>query len=268
MSTIFKPIAHSWVAIHSKPIGVVEFIGGALFGSVPIVSYDYFLRSLYEAGYTIIALPFRFGLNHTAVAESLLAERNEIIEKIGYYEPSFQELPRFWVGHSLGCKYIILLEAAQKIWDQPSLLIAPDISDTKEAVPVPLVPELLDKIGIGVEPTREESRKIIEQSNLFNLTALISFDKDQVAGTASEPVEKSDVALFIHELESKKNRKLLKKEISGKHEEIVGLRVRNLDGSASFVDIDLTDEIFENVKQRQLEPLAIEFLAKLADRIK
>ena len=33
MNTIFKPIAHSWVAIHSDPIGIVEFIGGALFGS-------------------------------------------------------------------------------------------------------------------------------------------------------------------------------------------------------------------------------------------
>lgn len=265
MSTIFKPIAHSWIAIHSNPIGVVEFIGGALFGSVPIISYDYFLRSLYEAGYTIITLPFRFGLDHQYIAESLLAERDNVFKQIA---DSHQGLLRFWVGHSLGCKYIVLLEAAQKIWDQPSLLIAPDISDTKEAVPIPLVPELLDKIGIGVEPTREETRKIIEQSNLFNLTALISFDKDKVAGTASEPVEKSDVALFIYELEDKKNRRLLRKQIPGKHEEIVGLRVRNLNGSVSFVDIDLTDGIFENVKQRQLEPLAIDFLAKLAGRIK
>lgn len=264
MSTIFKPIAHSWVAIQSKPIGIVEFIGGALFGSAPIISYDYFLRSLYEAGYTVIALPFRFGLNHQYIAESLLAERDNVFKEIA---DSHQDLPRFWVGHSLGCKYIILLEAARKLWDQPSLLIAPDISDTKEAVPVPLVPELLDNIGRGVKPTREETREIIEQSDLFNLTALISFDKDKVAGTEGEAAEKSDVALFIRELEGK-NRKLLRKQIPGKHEEIVGLKVRNLDGSVSFVDIDLTDGIFENVKERQLEPLAIGFLAKLADRIK
>lgn len=76
------------------------------------------------------------------------------------------------------------------------------------------------------------------------------------------------MALFIHKLESKKNRKLLKNEIPGKHEEIVGLRVHNLDGSVSFVDIDLSDGIFENVKQRQLEPLAVEFLKKLGNKIK
>ncbi|MBW4640057.1 MAG: DUF1350 family protein [Gloeocapsa sp. UFS-A4-WI-NPMV-4B04] len=265
MSTIFKPIAHSWIAIHSEPIGIVEFIGGALFGSVPIVSYDYFLRSLYEAGYTIIALPFRFGLDHQYIAETLLAERDDVFKHIA---DSHQGLPRFWVGHSLGCKYIVLLEAASKIWDQPSLLIAPDISDTKDAVPLPLVPELLDKIGGGVKPTRKEIQTIIKKSNLFNLTALISFDKDKVAGTASEPVEESDVALFIHEIEAKKNRKLLKNEIPGKHEEIVGLKVHNFDGSVSFVDIDLSDGIFENVKQRQLEPLAVDFLKKLGDKLK
>lgn len=264
MSTVFKPIAHSWIAIQSKPIGVVEFIGGALFGSAPIISYDYFLRSLYEAGYTVIALPFRFGLNHQYIAETLLAERDEVFKEI---TDSHQGLPRFWVGHSLGCKYIILLEAARKLWDQPSLLIAPDISDTKEAVPVPLVPELLDKFGFGVIPTREETRQIIEDSELFNLTALISFNKDRLAGTESESPEKSDVALFIKELEVKKERKLLRKEIPGKHEEIVGLKVHNLSGSVSFVDIDLTDGIFENAKERQLEPLAIDFLAKLGSRI-
>jgi len=76
------------------------------------------------------------------------------------------------------------------------------------------------------------------------------------------------VALFIHELEGKKNRKLLKKEIPGKHEEIVGLRVHNRDGSISFVDIDLSDGIFEKPKQRQLEPLAVDFLKKLGDKLK
>lgn len=33
MFTPFQPIAHSWVAKHPNPIGVVEFIGGALYGN-------------------------------------------------------------------------------------------------------------------------------------------------------------------------------------------------------------------------------------------
>ena len=264
MSMIFKPIAHSWVAIHSHPIGVVKFIGGALFGSVPIVSYDYFLRSLYEGGYTVITLPFRFGLDHNSIAESLLSERDEVIKQL---DNLHQRLPRFWVGHSLGCKYIVLLEAAKKIMDQPTLLIAPDISNTKDAVPIPVVADFLDRVNLGVTPDREETRKLIDDSDLFNLIALISFDNDKVAGTQNQPPAKSDVALLIQELEIKKNRVLLKKEIPGNHEEIVGLRVRKLDGTLSFVDIDISDGIFENTKARQLEPLAIEFLAQLRDKI-
>ena len=76
------------------------------------------------------------------------------------------------------------------------------------------------------------------------------------------------MALFTHKLEGKKNRKLLKNEIPGKHEEIVGLKVHNFDGSVSFVDIDLSDGIFENVKERQLEALAVDFLKELGDKLK
>lgn len=260
MHSIFKPIAHSWVAINPQPIGVVEFLGGALFGSVPIVSYNYFLRSLYEVGYTVITLPFRFGLDHQSIAESLLAERDEVLEQLGDLH---QAIPRFWVGHSLGCKYIVLLEAAEKIKDQPSLLIAPDISDTKEAVPIPPIAEFLERVNCGVQPTREKTRQIIENSDWFNFTALISFEQDYTAGRQSDSPNTSDVALFINEIERKKGRRLLKQEIPGSHEEIVGLQVSKPDGSFSFVDLDLTDGIFEDPKVRRLEPLAIEFLNQL-----
>lgn len=76
------------------------------------------------------------------------------------------------------------------------------------------------------------------------------------------------MALFIHELKAKKNRKLLRKEIPGKHEEIVGLKVTNFNGDVSFVDIDLSDGIFESSKQRQLEPLVVDFLKQLENRLK
>jgi predicted alpha/beta hydrolase len=102
----FKPIVHSWIAQHPEPKGVVEFLGGAIFGTLPNVCYGHFLHSLYDAGYTIITLPFRFGLNHVAIAEDLLSERDAVLQQLG---ESHQGIPRFWVGHSLGCKYIILL---------------------------------------------------------------------------------------------------------------------------------------------------------------
>jgi hypothetical protein len=265
----FKPIVHSWVAVHPEPKGVVEFLGGALFGSFPNISYSHFLHSLYEAGYTVITLPFRFGLDHAAIAESLLSERDHVLQQLG---ESHQGVPRFWVGHSLGCKYIILLEAYQKIWNQPSLLIAPDISNTYDAVPIPPVAAFLDAIGQGVNPNRDETQALLKEkkNSLFNLTALISFEGDEVAGNQAGSPDKSDVALFIQELDGKSGRQLFKQEISGKnikHTEIVGIRTYKPDGTFSFVDLDVTDAVFEDPQKRQLEPLAINFLGKLKARL-
>jgi hypothetical protein len=265
----FQPVSFSWVAVHPEPKGVIEFLGGALFGSVPNISYSHFLHSLYEAGYTVITLPFRFGLDHAAIAEDLLSERDNVLQQLGN---SHQDLPRFWVGHSLGCKYIILLEADQKIWNQPSLLIAPDISDTKDAVPIPPVAAFLDAIGRGVNPDRKETQALLKEkkNSLFNLTALISFEGDELAGNQAGSPDESDVALFIQELDNKSGFPLLKQEISGKdikHTEIVGIRAYKPDGTYSFVDLDVTDAIFEDPQKRELEPMAIEFLEKLKARL-
>lgn len=273
MSTIFEPIVHSWVALHPEPKGVIEFMGGALFGSVPTVSYGHFLESLYSAGYTVIALPFRFGLDHESIADSLLLERNAVLQQIDH---SHQGVPRFWVGHSLGCKYIILLEAKQKIWKQPSLLIAPDISDTHDAVPIAPVADFLDRINKGVNPTRNKTIEYIRdtKNSLFNLTALISFKDDTVAGNKNglpdkphENPEQSDVFVFIQELDDKTGLRLIKDEIPGKHTEIVGIRVYNSSGTFSFVDLDFNDAIFEAPEKRLLEPLALRFLEELKARL-
>jgi len=266
-STIrFQPIRRSWVAPHPNPQGVIEFLGGALFGTVPRLSYSHFLHSLYEAGYTVITLPFPFGLDHAAIAENLLIERDQVLQAL---DGEHQAVPRFWVGHSLGCKYIILLEAYQKIWNQPSLLIAPDISDTKEAVPIPVLGYFLDRINRGVRPNRRETQRLLQEkkNSLFNLTALIAFQDDQIAGNPCGSPEKSDVALFIQELDGKEGLQLLKQSLPGKHTEIVGMRVYRPDGTFAFVDLDWADGFFEDPQKRQLESAAIDCLSQLADRL-
>lgn len=254
MNIIFKPFCNSWVAVNPNPIGVIEFIGGALYGSLPNICYAHFLHTLFEAGYTIIALPFKFGFNHESIAKTLLLERNEVLAELNYP----QNIPHFWVGHSLGCKYVILLEAYGAIMNQPSLLIAPDISDTKDAVPFPGLANFLDKINWGANPTRKETQALVQKSNLFNLTALISFEKDVIAGTKNSPIDKSDVAWFIHELQDRKDGHFLAQEIPGRHSEVVGIKVGNL-----LLYLDLKSGIFGKIKTRKLEPLALEVLNKL-----
>lgn len=122
----FKPVSNSWVALHPQPKGVVQFIGGAFFGTFPTIFFNYFLNQLFDAGYTIIALPFRFTFNHWSVAISLVKEqyviRREIVEEarnLSYdYSVYLIDTNFFWIGHSLGCKYIALLEFLSSEWEQ------------------------------------------------------------------------------------------------------------------------------------------------------
>jgi hypothetical protein len=330
----FKPLSFSWVAIHPQPKGIIQFIGGALFGTFPTIFYDFFLRKLFQEGYTIIALPFRFTFDHWSVSLQLLREqyvlRKALIEEVKrlQYAPQIylEDKNYRWIGHSLGCKYIILLELLstfedlstvaskqqalindlkvenyskqereEKSWkdiwqeykpkiqplvrllnnpnntpaeekypqkflqkycqsflkeiekedrscqksevkienqldnlkdkvkniydewlkireeikklvgdgidlkglfirDQPSLLIAPDISDTSSAIPIKFVADFLDAKGLGAKPTKQQTQCLVRASSLFSITSIISFEKDMIAGNLENSTGDSDVA--------------------------------------------------------------------------
>jgi hypothetical protein len=115
----FLPVSHSWVAVHPNPQGVVQFIGGAFFGTFfPMWFYRSLLQSIFDAGYTIILLPFNFTFNHYVEAGFLIKEQYDILPelvrialKYGYgFEKYLDDENYYWLGHSIGCKYIALLE--------------------------------------------------------------------------------------------------------------------------------------------------------------
>jgi hypothetical protein len=295
----FSPISFSWIAIHPEPKGVIQFIGGAFFGTFPTVFYSFFLQKLFDQGYTIIALPFRFSFRHWSIAIDLLKEqeiiRKELLKttnqnldhnKFNLYKDKSKY---FWIGHSLGCKYIALLSGTHwkqsikscihnsdqihsvisnidlenaSILNQPSLLIAPDISDTESAIPVEAIARFIDKIGLGALPTRKQTQCLIEGSGLFNLTRLISFNKDTIAGNQSdicksqERQEKSDVLWFMKQLDKRGEGRYL--ELEGKHLEPLGVKIGDY-----IVDLNPWDKFVKSLKYRFLEDVITEFLSEL-----
>lgn len=303
----FQPVSFSWVAVHPQPKGVVQFMGGSFFGSLPTLFYRYFLQQLFEEGYTVVALPFRFSFRHWPIALGLLKEQEilrteltKIAQKLGYESEIYQELSSyFWVGHSLGCKYIALLEflsddrypnIVDKFYDrpdseqiqsliqnldikrpsiinQPSLLIAPDISNTESAIPVRSLAQLLDKFGLGVLPTREQTQGFIASSSLFNLTAIISFERDEIAGCTNdlnkspEQQKLSDVLWLLEQLNHNKL-PLLSQEIEGKHLEPIGIKISNY-----IVDLNPWDKFIKPLKNRFLEYWSVRFLDALKKRL-
>ncbi|NJK40500.1 MAG: DUF1350 family protein [Acaryochloridaceae cyanobacterium SU_2_1] len=225
----FLPLKYSWVAIHPQPIGVVNIIGGAFFGTFPTVFYRYLLQKIFEKGYTIIALPYRFTFRHWSVAIGLVREQEALRQAIsaeaqrrGYAHHIYEEDPRsgtrnfFWLGHSLGTKYIALLELLTdletkseqevlgdcvgldqyqeiekrlqqidfkniSLLNQPSILMAPAITGIEAAIPFPALANLFKRFGIDVKPSVDQTYCLIRGSRLFSLMGLIAFDGDDTA---------------------------------------------------------------------------------------
>lgn len=297
----FRPLCHSWVALHPRPKGIVQFIGGAFFGSFPTIAYRYLLEQMFEAGYSVIALPFRFSFRHWSLAIELLTEQNALrpelvalAKHLSYDHEVYEDKTNYyWVGHSLGCKYIALLELLSdrpiagecvgtqqikqieqaiersaiesvSIKGQPSLLLAPDISDTESAIPIRALAQLFDKLNLGVLPTRAQTQCLIEQSELFNLTGLISFDQDTIAGSVAnaqqQPLTQNDVLWFLAQLKQRRD-SLLHQELSGKHLEPIGVRIAKW-----IVDFNPWDKFAELIDDRGLEAVVLEFLDRLQQR--
>jgi hypothetical protein len=120
----FKPVCHSWVALHPKPKGVVQFVGGAFFGTfAPMLFYRHLLQYLYDQAYSVIILPFNFSFNHYKESFFLLREQYALIPELVTMAVAQGDNPEvylkadnyIWLGHSIGCKYVALLESAGKL---------------------------------------------------------------------------------------------------------------------------------------------------------
>jgi len=226
----FFPTRFTWAAIHPAPVGIVYFIGGAFFGSFPTLFYRFLLKSLFHRGYTVIALPFRFSFRHWSVALSLLENQDSIRQEVeeearkqGFETALYTkgadfdtpQIREYWVGHSLGCKYIALMElltdfeifdkhqailhclgklqseridqlidksplASLSLYNQPSILLDPVVSDLDNAIPIKSLQLFFSRL-VQVLPSRMETFCLIKNSNLFALTSIIAFDS-KVAG--------------------------------------------------------------------------------------
>ncbi|MEL6528498.1 MAG: DUF1350 family protein [Pseudomonadota bacterium] len=206
----FERVGSAWVARNPANRGVIEFYGGAIFERCPTLFYEEYLEGLFQGGYNIVAFTFPISFNHTKVAEGLVQPRKDVFAQLSF-PVSAPDYPHFWVGHSIGCKIISLVQilitqSATENAQQPTLLLAPDISGTKAAVPGPLA-AILDWLGLGVKPTEPQTKAIITQNpDILSVAGLISFADDSIAGNADGTLPKGgngSVEWFIDTLSGK-----------------------------------------------------------------
>jgi len=160
-------------AFHPHSKGIIQFIGAFIFGSCPKNSYKYLLKNLYNdlynQGYSLVIYKFPCNplqFNHWSVAINLLISvyqaRVGIIKEL--HKNNSKELEfyandenYYWLGHSLGCKYILLLE----------LLSDNDISRRDAVLQSSLREKYLSNAFSSI--SRADSARTIAQREITNL---------------------------------------------------------------------------------------------------
>jgi hypothetical protein len=103
------PSGGRWEELHSnyilrppnnqQPRALLHFLGGALLGAAPQLSYRYMLERLSSRGYLVVATPYQLSFDHMATCD-------EIIERFELVAPDlarqYGAVPVVGVGHSCG----------------------------------------------------------------------------------------------------------------------------------------------------------------------
>ncbi|MEO0968661.1 MAG: DUF1350 family protein [Cyanobacteria bacterium J06639_18] len=174
----FRNFSNSWVALNPNPKGIIQFIGSFIFGSFPINSYKYLLQGLFEQGYTIFVFKFPFTplkFNHWQVATDLIKEeytlRLEIIKYLTKNETKYNNIEiyindynYYWLGHSLGCKYITLLEILSNDYNQRELILKNSLGSRYDKKLV----SLINSVDITREKVEQEISKLVKKPISIN----------------------------------------------------------------------------------------------------
>jgi len=223
------------ILLHPEPRGIIQFIGAFIFGSVPACAYRPLVQELYSRGFSLVLHRFPLNplqFNHWDVALGLLQRARKIRNQIatGNAFPATAPADRdfyldptnnLWLGHSLGCKFLMLLEIlsnepvrreailreqlpsaevdsilsrlSNSSGDNASSLSQWEFSPVIRNQPVVLMaPEISNTIRIlrsGFQVSRNRARPdktqtesmILNSTELFHLTRVISFDWDGIS---------------------------------------------------------------------------------------
>ena len=89
-----------------QPLGVIHFLGGAFVGAAPHLTYRYLLESLSEAGYVVVATPYRLDFDYVRSCDTILTKFDAVaVELAAEYGP----VPVIGLGHSCGALLQVLI---------------------------------------------------------------------------------------------------------------------------------------------------------------
>jgi hypothetical protein len=180
----WRAIAGSWVLNPKRAKGVVHFLGGAFVGSAPQLVYDYLLQQLASAGFAVVATPYTTIPDHRETAIAALRSLQQVLPQLDAIS-----IPRFGLGHSLGCKLHLLGSCWEQSdpWQkslpprQGNILMAYSNASLRRSIPA--ADWVLPPVEFEPSPTATE--RLIDHSYPVAQTLLVKFNRDDIDDIAS-----------------------------------------------------------------------------------
>ena len=116
-----------------NPRALIHFLGGAIVGAAPDISYRYMLETLADNGFLIVATPYQLSFDYISTCDDIIAKFEKIAPDLAR---TFGALPVIGVGHSCGALLQLLITSLFP--DTPraaNALISFNNKPAKEAVP-------------------------------------------------------------------------------------------------------------------------------------
>ncbi len=173
----WRRINHTWCNWPSKPLGLIELIGGSYLSISPHISYRRLLEELSKKNLAIHTWSYIPGLDHQSQAneawKDLRSCRNQLQKRIGFI------LPPLRIGHSLGCKLHLLAPDGGR---NSKALVTLGFNNFTANRSIPMMSKLGPQLGLQIEfsPSPKETYRFISEHYLQPKNLLINFSEDKL----------------------------------------------------------------------------------------
>jgi len=163
------------MALPPQPVGIIQFIGGNGLAVQPQWSYQRLLRAFEAQGWGVLAWAYRLSLDHQQQADQAFPDLERVLRR----EPHLARLPLLRVGHSLGCKLLLLAPDEGMGCGGAAMLAFNNYSASRS---IPLVNRLGPSLGLTVEfnPPPRRTMELVAERYRQPRNLLVRFRDDTI----------------------------------------------------------------------------------------
>ena len=158
-----------------QPVGIVQFIGGNGLAVQPQWSYQRLLQAFEARGWGVLTWAYHLSLDHQQQADQAFLDLEGVLRR----ELNLARLPLLRVGHSLGCKLLLLAPDGGLGCGGAAMLAFNNYSAGRS---IPLVNQLGPSLGLTVEfnPPPRRTMELVAERYRQPRNLLVRFRDDTI----------------------------------------------------------------------------------------